>query len=164
MRADPGFLNNLLGLGVAASLLVTACGGSPSPAAAPSNAAGTGSDASATPVDPEGGVSLTLDAAHAASAIVPPSGGTLTAEGSDGTRYTLTIPDGASLVDTEITMTPVSNIADFPFSGGLGGALIARNWSISGGELFATLEWDHSEAGLGVTETGTFRFFHRPGQ
>ena len=76
-----------------------------------------------TPADPEGGVSLTLDTPKASSAVVPPSGGTLTAEGSDGTRYTLTIPEGALLVDTEITMTPVSSIADFPFSGGLGGAV-----------------------------------------
>ena len=45
----------------------------------------------------------------------------------------------------------------------MGGAFIARNWTISGGELFATLEWDHSDARLGVTETGTFKLFHRPG-
>jgi len=68
-------------------------------------------------------MSLTLDPTHASSAVVPPSGGTLTAEGSDGTRYALDIPEGALLVDTEITMTPVSSIDDFPFSGGLGGAV-----------------------------------------
>jgi hypothetical protein len=55
--------------------------------------------------------------------VVPPSGGSLTAEGSDGTRYTLDIPEGALLVDTEITMTPVSSIEDFPFVAGLGGAV-----------------------------------------
>jgi hypothetical protein len=164
MRPSDRFLVNLLGLGLAASLLLTACGGSPSPAAALSNPSGTGSYASATPVDPEAGVSLTLDAEHDSSVMVPPSGGTRTAEGPDGTRYRLTIPNGALLVDTEITMTPVSSIADFPFSGGRGGALIARNWSISGGELFATLEWDPSDAGLGVTGSGTFKLFHRPGQ
>ncbi|MCJ7676977.1 MAG: hypothetical protein MUO35_04580, partial [Anaerolineales bacterium] len=46
----------------------------------------------------------------------------------------------------------------------MGGAFIARNWSISGGELFATLEWNRSDAGLGVLETGTFKLYHHPGQ
>lgn len=45
-----------------------------------------------------------------------------------------------------------------------GGALIARNWKIAGGELFATLEWEKFDAELGLTELGTFELFHRPGQ
>jgi len=45
-----------------------------------------------------------------------------------------------------------------------GGAFIARGWSIKGGELFATLEWEKVDAELGLTELGTFELYHRPGQ
>lgn len=45
-----------------------------------------------------------------------------------------------------------------------GGALIARNWRIAGGELFATLECEKVDAELGLTELGTFQLYHRPGQ
>jgi hypothetical protein len=45
-----------------------------------------------------------------------------------------------------------------------GGAFIARNWRIVGGELFATLEWEKVDAELGLTELGTFELYHRPGQ
>ena len=123
MPSHARFVRSVSGAAVTASLLLAACGGSPQTTAQTSTAVAPGSNASVTPADPEGGVSLTLDTPKASSAVVPPSGGTLTAEGSDGTRYTLTIPEGALLVDTEITMTPVSSIADFPFSGGLGGAV-----------------------------------------
>lgn len=123
MTFVPRFPWSTAGVALVASLLVTACGGSQEPAAASSTPADGNSVASATPADPDGGLSLTLETAQASSAVMPPSGGKLTAEGSDGTLYTLDIPEGALLVDTEITMTPVSNIADFPFSAGLGGAV-----------------------------------------
>jgi hypothetical protein len=47
----------------------------------------------------------------------------MTVAGSDGTRYTLTIPARALVMDTEISMTPIAAIPDLPFSGGLGGAV-----------------------------------------
>jgi hypothetical protein len=63
-------------------------------------------------------VGLTLDAARAIEAVVPLTGGTLTATGADGTTYTLVIPDGALKYETPITMTPVATITGMPFGNG----------------------------------------------
>jgi hypothetical protein len=60
---------------------------------------------------------------------------------------------------TEPSMPPFMLTADTQ-----GGAFIARGWSIKGGELFATLEWEKVDAELGLTELGTFELYHRPGQ
>ena len=50
-------------------------------------------------------------------------GGTLEATGADGTQYELTLPADALLGPQEITMTPISSIADLPLSQGLMGAV-----------------------------------------
>ena len=49
-------------------------------------------------------------------------GGTLQATGADGTVYSLTIPSGALLVETAITMTPIVSISggDLPSASLLG--------------------------------------------
>ena len=65
----------------------------------------------------------TLDTAKAATATVPITGGTVTTTGSDGTVYTLTIPDHALLGAQKVTMTPVTAIGGLPFSGGLHAAV-----------------------------------------
>lgn len=67
-------------------------------------------------------INLSLDS-QTAAAVIPVEGGELTATGSDGTRYKLTIPAGALLQPIEIRMTPVTSISGLPFSGGLGGAV-----------------------------------------
>lgn len=67
-------------------------------------------------------VTITLDSASITSQI-PTSGGELQVTGTDGTRYTLTIPPDALTASTEITMTAVASINGLPFSGGLGGAV-----------------------------------------
>ena len=56
------------------------------------------------------------------------AGGVLTATGSDGTTYTLTIPSRALIEDVEITMTPVASIGDLDqhMSGGLKGGVALR--------------------------------------
>jgi hypothetical protein len=64
-------------------------------------------------------VTVIRDGGHAASASIPASGGTITAVGADGTRFTLTIPPKALDGDSTITMTPVSAIEGLPLSGGL---------------------------------------------
>jgi hypothetical protein len=56
-------------------------------------------------------VVVTVDEARAATITVPTWGGTLTARGADGTVYSLTIPSGALLDDTAITMTPIVSIS-----------------------------------------------------
>ena len=66
------------------------------------------------PSDP---ISITaiLDSGKQAEAIIPKSGGSLNATGSDGTVYQLDIPAGALIEDTLIRMTPVSQIEGMPF-------------------------------------------------
>ena len=49
-------------------------------------------------------------------------GGELTATAADGTRFTLTVPPGALVADTELEMTPVGSARRLPFDR-LGGAV-----------------------------------------
>jgi len=60
-------------------------------------------------------VTAILDSGRQAEAIIPKSGGSLSATGSDGTVYRLDIPSDALLVDTLIRMTPVSQVEGMPF-------------------------------------------------
>ncbi len=39
---------------------------------------------------------------------------------------------------------------------------VATGWEMAGGELFATLEWQTQDGGLGLTENGVFNLYHRP--
>ena len=66
-----------------------------------------------TPID----LTVTLERDNTVSAAIPLEGGALSATGADGTVYTLTIPDDALLVPTEISMTPVASVAGLPTSG-----------------------------------------------
>jgi hypothetical protein len=68
-------------------------------------------------------VGIQLDSSRAASAVIPVTGGTLTATAADGTVFTLTIPDRALVSGERITMTPVAAIERLPMSGGLVGAV-----------------------------------------
>ena len=64
-------------------------------------------------------VTVTADAARAASELVGPAGATLTATAADGTVLTLTVPPGALAAEEEIELAPVSAIGGLPFAGGL---------------------------------------------
>jgi hypothetical protein len=95
---------------LAALTIASACaGGNP--------AASTGNATVLTP-HPKS-VSVTLDGAKAASAMMPITGGTLTATGADGSVFTLSIPDKALGGPEKVTMTPLSAVNGLPFSGGL---------------------------------------------
>ena len=59
-------------------------------------------------------VTVTLDPTGRSEALVPMSGGTVTATGADGTTYSLVIPRDSLPADTTIALTPAS-IADMPF-------------------------------------------------
>lgn len=62
----------------------------------------------------------TLEEAAAVTAFVTAQeGGSLSATGSDGTRYILSIPGSALFEDVEVTMTPIAAIGGLPLSGGL---------------------------------------------
>lgn len=63
-------------------------------------------------------VTATLDSAHSASVTLSPAGGALAATAADGTTFQLTIPDGALLGTTTVTMTPVSQLSGAPLSVG----------------------------------------------
>lgn len=69
-------------------------------------------------------VTVTTDPTRVvAKRIVAAVGGTVTATGADGSRYTLVVPPGILPSDTTVTLTPVSAIASLPFSGGLSAAV-----------------------------------------
>src|SRR5207237_10607988 len=56
--------------------------------------------------------------ARAATRTLPLEGGTLSATGADGTAYSLTIPPGALLLETMITMTPIVSVSGGDMPGG----------------------------------------------
>lgn len=68
-------------------------------------------------------VSPELDPARASSAMIAAAGGTVTATGTDGTRFTLSVPEGALFLGEEITLTPVRLVTDLPLES-LGGAVV----------------------------------------
>ena len=45
-----------------------------------------------------------------------------------------------------------------------GTGFIVSDWEIFGKEYFAKKEWIKEDKGLGITERGTFKLYHRPGQ
>ena len=57
---------------------------------------------------------LTTDPGHAGSAVVGAAGGTVTTTAADGTLYTLTVPAGALLTATPITLTPLTALGGWP--------------------------------------------------
>src|SRR5947209_3801477 len=64
-------------------------------------------------------IGVVLDASRAATAVIGTAGGSLTATASDGTIFTLTIPSQALLSSETVTITPVAQAMNVPFSGGL---------------------------------------------
>jgi hypothetical protein len=66
------------------------------------------------PSDPVEPAKVTTEAGKAASKTVGISGGTMSTTASDGTKYTLVIPQGALARPTRITMTPVLAIDGLP--------------------------------------------------
>jgi hypothetical protein len=64
-------------------------------------------------------VTVRRDSLQASSATIGAGGGTMTAVGSDSTRFVLTLPPKALDGDSGITMTPVSAVDGLPLSGGL---------------------------------------------
>lgn len=71
---------------------------------------------------PPAGASVTLEAAHAASAAIGPDGGQIVATSASGVSYSLTIPKGALDRSINITVTPVASIGTLHFAGGLAGS------------------------------------------
>lgn len=68
-------------------------------------------------------IKVTADDKLAASAVIPSAGGSVSAVGADGTKFTLTFPKGAVRGSEKITLTPVKSAEGLPFSGALAGAV-----------------------------------------
>ncbi len=68
-------------------------------------------------------VQVKVDTNISASAVIPATGGTLSVQAADGTKFTLTFPKSALLKDTKVTLTPVTGVDGLPFSGGLVGGV-----------------------------------------
>ena len=102
-------------MALAAGMIAAAC-----VSGSPAGSSGSTGGANATLLTPHPkGVSVTLDNAKAATAVIPVTGGTLSATGADGSVFTLTIPDKALGGDEKVTMTPLIAVNGLPFSGGL---------------------------------------------
>lgn len=105
----------LLSAALAAGMAASACvGGNP----AGSGGNPGGANAALLTPHPKS-VTVTLDTTKATTAVIPVTGGTLSATGADGSVFTLTIPDKALGGDEKVTMTPLSAVNGLPFSGGL---------------------------------------------
>ncbi|MEA2632744.1 MAG: hypothetical protein QOE66_2963, partial [Chloroflexota bacterium] len=70
-------------------------------------------DTTQTPID----LTVTPETGNTVTATIPATGGEMTATAADGTVYTLSIPNDALLVDTDISMTPVASVQGLPTSG-----------------------------------------------
>ncbi len=64
----------------------------------------------------DGRVKPTLEPENASSEQIGPGGGAVSAEGSDGTSYKLTVPAGALEVAATVTLTPVAKLGGLPFA------------------------------------------------
>ena len=69
-------------------------------------------------------VAATFDTSLAQTLTLPADGGTIAATGADGTQYLLTVPSGALLEATEVTMTPLSSLVGAPVEGRAHGVLL----------------------------------------
>ena len=65
----------------------------------------------------DGSPGFTLDAGAKRTATIGPAGGTLSARGSNGVEFELSIPAGALTAPQAIALTPVKHFAGLPFSG-----------------------------------------------
>ena len=140
----------------------------------------------ATPMPNPLNVQVAVDESLAVSAVISTTGGTLSAQAADGTRFTLDFPEGALQSDEEITLTPMTSVEGLPFSGGLVGGvqmapeglllfkpamLTIESPKIVAAEGFETVAFGYHQDGEGVylnpsTVTGntlTFEVWHFSG-
>jgi hypothetical protein len=68
-------------------------------------------------------VQVKVDSKITASAVISATGGTLSVQGADGTKFTLTFPKDALASEQKITLTPITAVDGLPFSGGLVGGV-----------------------------------------
>lgn len=109
-------------------VLAAACAG-PVPSTGGPSAGPSGSPATlptlAPPLVDVSGVPdrVHVEEAAAVASWIGPAGGRVSATAADGTRYELVIPEFALNEPTPIAMTPISEVDELGFSGGLAGAV-----------------------------------------
>jgi hypothetical protein len=110
-----------LGLAVCASGLLLTLGLSACalPGLGGGSSGGQTQYAAPDPID----IKVQTDDKLASSAVISSAGGSVSALGADGTKFTLTLPKGAVQGSEKITLIPVSAADGLPFSGGLAGAV-----------------------------------------
>ncbi len=68
-------------------------------------------------------------------------------------------PDMSGMMDGSGFGVPAFSMPDMS----AGGGYIAQDWEIQSGDYLAKKEWIREDAGLGLTEAGTLKLYHRPG-
>lgn len=96
-------------------LLLTACGGNSS--------SPLGDDSSSTPPPGHGAVEIVVDESRRVSATILPSGGSLKAEGGDGTIFELVFPAEAVAAETQVSIAPIISISGTSFDDSVVAAL-----------------------------------------
>lgn len=69
------------------------------------------------------------------------------------------MPDMSAMVDESGFGVPAFPMPDMS----AGGGYVATDWEIQSGDYLAKKEWIKEDAGLGLTEAGTLKLYHRPG-
>jgi len=79
--------------------LLSACGGG-----------GEDTPSTTTTTPPATAIKTTIDEKSRVTAVIPPTGGTITTTGQDGTKYTLTFPAGSTATEIQVSLAPVISI------------------------------------------------------
>jgi hypothetical protein len=82
--------------------------------------------------------------------------GTNSDQGSAGSGI---VPDMSGMMGGAGMGLPGFSLPQLPSGGGY----IAEDWELQSGDYLAKKEWIKEDAGLGLTEAGTLKLYHRPG-
>ena len=89
---------------VTLAALLSACGGG-----------GGDTPSTTTTTPPATAIKTTIDEQNRVTAVIPPTGGTITTTGQDGTKYTLTFPTGSTATEIQVSLAPVISITGLVF-------------------------------------------------
>lgn len=92
--------------------LLSACGGG-----------GGDTPSTTTTTPPATAIKTTIDEQNRVTAVIPPTGGTITTTGQDGTQYTLSFPLDSVASETQVSIAPVLSVSGAPFQQGFVGGL-----------------------------------------
>ena len=87
--------------------LLSACGGG-----------GEDTPSTTTTTPPATAIKTTIDEKSRVTAVIPPTGGTITTTGQDGTKYTLTFPAGSTAIEIQVSLAPILSVTGTVFDSG----------------------------------------------